>query len=168
MTQNSYYASGNPSRTASGKMTYKSRRGNAVKDNRYNCWIAMKARCHKKTTPKYPLYGGRGISIDDRWLGRDGFLNFCNDMGPRPEGTSIDRIDNDGNYEPGNCRWATTLEQSRNKRSTAKKYSVNGGQYTIYELADMTKMSVSGIRNRINRGWTMDRAINTPVNRRKE
>jgi hypothetical protein len=79
----------------------------------YGIWASMKRRCLNKKDEHYPSYGGRGIYICDRWLK---FENFYADMGPRPKGRSIDRINNDGNYEPGNCRWATALEQVMNRR----------------------------------------------------
>jgi hypothetical protein len=80
----------------------------------FRSWSHAKARCFTKTDAKYPDYGGRGITMCDAW--RSDFMNFLRDMGECPEGHSIDRINNDGNYEPGNCRWATPLEQARNKR----------------------------------------------------
>lgn len=83
----------------------------------YSIWRGMLARCKNPKSNSYKDYGGRGISICKQW---HDFEAFCGDMGERPEGRSIDRIDNDGNYEPGNCRWATALQQANNKRKYKK------------------------------------------------
>lgn len=90
----------------------------------HGSWRGMIARCTNPENVAWRYYGGRGITVCPRW--RDDFLAFVADMGPRPEGMTLDRIDNDGNYEPGNCRWATHQEQNRNKRAPSKRASSSG------------------------------------------
>lgn len=101
-------------RTAEQNKTLRQRRTHGKrKTPEYNSWDAMHRRCNDKKNIAYANYGGRGIRVSDRW---SSFEVFLSDMGSRPEGTSIDRINNDGNYEPGNCRWATRSQQAKNKR----------------------------------------------------
>jgi hypothetical protein len=77
----------------------------------------MNRRCYSKTSVDYQRYGGRGITVDSAWRGWEGFTNFVQSMGDRPVGTSLDRIDNDREYSPANCKWSTRTEQARNTRS---------------------------------------------------
>lgn len=84
----------------------------------YNSWRAMKERCYNKKNMAYKNYGGRGIKVCDRWLDRaDGFTNFFSDMGKRPEGCSLDRIDTNGDYRPENCKWSNRQQQNINRRN---------------------------------------------------
>ena len=87
----------------------------------YHIWAEMKARCQNKNNKRFSSYGGRGIQVCDRWAGVNGFDNFLKDMGKRPgQRYSLDRINNDGDYCPENCRWATPNEQAANKRNNTK------------------------------------------------
>lgn len=94
------------------------RHGHANRSRSWRAWAGMKQRCLNPANPKYPDYGGRGIRVCERWLSFEGFLE---DMGEKPDGMSLDRIDVNGNYEPGNCRWATAKEQCDNRRLSAPR-----------------------------------------------
>jgi hypothetical protein len=87
-------------------------------------FYSLKARCNNENNKFYHRYGGRGIKVCDRWSGDDGFKNFLEDMGERPEGCTLDRIDNDGDYTPDNCRWATLHQQSANRHNNNKTVGV--------------------------------------------
>lgn len=127
----------------------------------YNCWAAMKGRCCNPNNDAYPDYGGRGVLVCDRWL--ISFENFLLDMGPRPSNRhSLDRFpDPFGNYEPGNCRWATQKQQNRNKR-VHRILEFNGQRKMLAEWADTIGISPSALENRLKR-WSLDRALGTPM-----
>lgn len=123
----------------------------------YHIWHGIKQRCLDKNYPNYRDYGGRGITVCKRWMKFEGFLA---DMGPRPAGKSIDRINNDLGYSPENCKWSTRREQARNTRRNIK-VEINGETKVIadWEIElGITKGLVSG---RLRRGWTIHEAINT-------
>ena len=123
-------------------------------------WTSMKQRCYNKKHHAYARYGGRGITICERWLAL--FSNFFDDMGECPDGMSLDRIDNSGNYEPDNCRWATRKQQQRNQR-TARKVTGFGKTMTIIEWSEYLRFPYGTLKSRINRGMTLEKAILTPV-----
>ena len=116
------------------------RHGFAPKINRspeYAIWNTMRARCHNPKTSSYPNYGGRGISVCKRW--RKSFVNFINDMGRRPSDKyTLDRIDNDGNYEPGNVRWATWHQQRMNQRRSKSSCSKSKSKSHRRRLSRLT------------------------------
>jgi hypothetical protein len=90
----------------------------------YGTWKSMRGRCYQQSMDCYPDYGGRGITVCDRWLGKDGFKHFIDDMGERPEGMTLDRINVNGNYEPSNCRWAKAHQQNWNRRGMSDHIGV--------------------------------------------
>lgn len=96
-------------------------------------WKSMLMRCNNPNVKNYNNYGGRGVKVCERWSGNLGFENFVNDMGERPDGTTLDRIDVNGNYEPSNCRWATT-EQQNNNRTDNSRVTLNGESITCSQL----------------------------------
>lgn len=124
---------------------------NGETSREYRVWSAMIARCHNPHAPNFSLYGGRGITVCDRW--RVSFEAFLADVGPRPAGASIDRIDNDRGYEPGNCRWATAREQASNRRNN-HRVTLGGETRTITEWARMVGISDTAFLARLRRGET--------------
>lgn len=120
----------------------------------YAAWASMKKRCADASNDNY---GGRGISVCTAWM--DSFEAFLKDMGPRPSAQhSLDRIDYNGNYEPNNCRWATIIEQSNNKR-TNHFVTLRGRQMSLTEAAREAGKSVHLVRTRVRRGWPIERAL---------
>ncbi len=131
----------------------------------YQAWVAMMGRCYNSQSKAYANYGGRGIRVCDRWHDP---VQFCSDMGPRPSAEhSIDRIDNDGNYEPENCRWATKKQQMNNRR-VSRKITHNGQTRTVAKWAADLGIGWHIIAQRISRGWTTKEAIETPVRKKRD
>ncbi len=122
-------------------------------------WHDMMGRCYKPTNTSYPRYGGRGITVCERW---HSFDNFYADTGDPPDGMTIDRIDNDGNYEPGNVRWATKREQSHNQ-STCHYIEYNGERKLLTQWALELGMTQQTLSHRLRLGWDIERALATPV-----
>ena len=127
----------------------------------YRTWQDMLTRCRSTDPARYALYGGRGITVCDRWL--NSFENFLMDMGPRPGlGYSIDRKNNNLGYSPDNCHWATDIQQARNKRNN-RIITINGESKTLPEWAEIHNKPQYLVRLRIRRGWEPERALSTPV-----
>lgn len=120
----------------------------------------MVSRCTNPASQKWLNYGARGIKVCERWKK---FVNFVEDMGIRPGGKlSIDRINNDGNYEPGNVRWATWFQQCRNKR-TNKLVNLNGERVCMVDAARITGINITLLNHRLKKGWSMEKVIRTPI-----
>lgn len=119
----------------------------------YPVWAQMIARCTRKTHKQYPDYGGRGITVYEEWAGKDGFIAFLRDMGERPLGTSLDRIDNNSGYSPWNCRWADRVTQARNTRKN-RFLTIGNESKTIAEWAVVSGIGVATIQHRIRSGKT--------------
>lgn len=122
----------------------------------YACWRGIRERCEKN-----PNYAGRGISICERW--ENSFDNFIKDVGKSPgKGYELDRIDNNGNYEPGNCRWVTKKENQRNKRNN-RMINYKGELITLSECAERTGILFDTLRQRLNSGWSDEDTYSKPV-----
>lgn len=124
----------------------------------------MRQRCLYPNNAAFDRYGGRGITICERWLV---FRNFLTDMGERPPGLSIERIDNNRGYEPGNCKWASPAEQSRNKRNN-RFYTIRGVTGCLHDLIRRFHFDKSTIYRRLGRGWTVEQAFTIPPDPRKQ
>jgi len=132
-------------------------------DNRtYKAWKNMKDRCYNPRAISYPYYGGRGITVCEAW--RDSFEVFLEDMGECPHDLSLDRIDNTAHYGPSNCRWATRIQQHRNKRNN-HLVTFKNQTHCIAEWVEITGISRGTIRSRLRRGWSVERVLTEPVHK---
>lgn len=126
----------------------------------HRIWKGMHQRCGNPNTIGWKDYGGRGISVCQQW---ESFPQFLADMGPRPSSShSLDRIDVNGNYEPGNVRWASTAAQGTNRRNN-RLLTYQGRTQTITEWAGETGINLGTLRDRLEAGWTVDRALTQPA-----
>lgn len=130
----------------------------------YYAWISARSRCQNPNNPRYSSYGGRGIEMDSSWKE---FRNFFNDMGPRPEGMSLDRINNDGPYSPENCRWTTRSQQQRNRRVNVF-IEYQGQEKTIAEWAEITGLTHREIRYKHEKGWSAEKIFGALIEKLAE
>lgn len=126
----------------------------------FKTWESMKLRCTNPDDPSYARYGGRGIKVCDRWL--QSFENFLKDMGERPPNKTLDRRNTHGHYEPGNCRWATPLEQQANRDAT-RKLTHDGRTLTLAEWSERVGIPAKTLRSRCRAGWPVEKTLSEPV-----
>lgn len=130
----------------------------------YNTWCNMKRRCSDPTNKQWKDYGGRGISVCNKWV--NSFENFLEDMGEPPFGLTLDRVNNDGDYSPENCRWADRPTQRRNGRGHVVEVEIDGKKMLLKDAAQHLKIvSVMAAYSRMYRGWSPILAVTTPYTR---
>ena len=139
-------------------------KSSATSPNTYRSWEHMLDRCYNEKHPHYKHYGGRGITVCDRW--RESFDAFLEDMSERPDGLTLDRIDNERGYEPGNCQWSTYKEQNRNK-TNGTALTHKGETLSVTEWSERIDIPRWTIFSRLQMGWTVERALTTPVRKRR-
>ena len=128
----------------------------------YNTWQAVMRRCYRPSARGFDRYGGRGITVCERWYS---LPNFIADMGPKPTPEhTVDRIDSKGNYEPSNCRWASPIEQGRNKQNN-RILEINGVRRCIAEWSEISGIGPNTVKCRLDRGWSDERAVFEPSRR---
>ena len=133
------------------------RAGDGKTPPEYKSWVGAKQRCFNTKHARYADYGGRGISMCPRWA--NSFLNFIRDMGPKPNPrATLERIDNDGDYEPGNCRWESYHQQTRNRRSNVM-LTCNGVTLCLNDWAERVGIGRMTLTQRLRRGWSLERAL---------
>jgi hypothetical protein len=164
-----FTASGNNLKRGNTKTCGCSRGSHKMSDSpEWEAWSAITQRCTNPKNPGFRNYGGRGISVCKRWRQ---FENFFVDMGVRPEGYSIDRTNNEGNYEPSNCKWVLNRLQHRNKRSN-RMITLKGETRCISEWSEIIGVSPNGLSKRIKKGWSEDQIMSPPdtscYNKRKK
>lgn len=130
----------------------------------YHIWINMIARCYDAASEAYARYGGRGIKVCQRWLDpAEGIHNFSQDIGPRPSAShTLDRKNNNGDYEPDNCRWATKVEQSRNRRTNLVLTHAGKSQCASAWAEELGFSTRNAIVKRLRAGWSVEKALTTP------
>lgn len=137
----------------------KSTQHHLKKTGTYITWRSLRNRCNRVSNHNYKYYGGKGVTYDPRW---EDFRTFIADMGMRPEGKTLDRIDSNGMYCKENCRWADIKTQANNKTFNVF-IEYNGKRQTIMQWADETGLSWSCIRHRLKNQWSTEEIFNTPI-----
>ena len=158
---------------------------NSTNDNRYNTYLGMIKRCYNKSNKDYYRYGGKGITVSKEWLDktkvkvgeykagrggtrprytRKGFIQFCEDMGDKPEGKTLDRIDNTKGYSKENCRWATPKEQANNRNDCVKTPTGEN----LHQYAKRIGIDYRTITKRLNMGWSFDDATTIKVGEKND
>ena len=128
----------------------------------WQSWMAMRVRTRSKTASNYERYGTVGVRVCKRWMR---FMNFLKDMGSRPPGTTLDRIDNAKGYVPSNCRWATPKQQANNRKNT-RRITYRGFSGTVREVARRFRVNEGTVWVRLLRGWEVERALERKDHRR--
>lgn len=139
--------------------------GNGKAPKLYRIWVNMRRRCLNEKAVDYKHYGGRGICICPEWDDYGAFYQWAYANGYK-EGLTIERKDNNGNYEPSNCRWATRKEQARNTRN-CHRVTFNGETKTLVEWAESLGIPYTALRMRLHHGWSIEKALTTPVKTNK-
>lgn len=148
---------------AAKSASMKSRTHGMKRTPTYNSWQSMKSRCYRSKDICFSRYGGRGIKVCSRW--ENSFENFYDDMGERPEGCTLDRINFDKDYSPENCRWATVQEQ-QNNRSSNSLFTYKGRTQNIRAWADEFGIGYYTLQGRLFNGWPIERALLNPVRKK--
>lgn len=126
----------------------------------YRAWISMRSRCFNPKVKSYKDYGGRGITVSDRW--KDSFPNFLADMGPRPLRHTLERTDNEKGYSAENCKWATWKENLNNRRSS-RFVEIDGRRLTVAQWCEELGVPRARVQERMKWGWPVERALTTPA-----
>lgn len=134
----------------------------AARSLTFRSWQAMLGRCYYPSTAHFDQYGGRGITVCERW---HTFASFLSDMGERVTGMTLDRIDTNGNYEPDNCRWVSRKENSRNRRNN-RILELDGVRLAVTAWADKVGLSKDTLMRRLRAGWDVRKALTTPADQR--
>lgn len=159
-------ASGNlATGSSSGCSSCKRKTHNLSKLPEYDIWSGIKSRCYCQTATGFQNYGGRGISMCQRW--RESFPAFLEDVGRRPSPKhSLDRIDNNGDYEPGNCEWVSHKHQANNKRTNVR-LRLGDQEKTQKQWEEHLGLGHGTLRHRLRSGWTLSQALTTPPKARR-